>query len=215
MGLISRVSSRTYRILKMLRLSQLKYSRKLVINRDAASNTTAISVTRNPEPKVKALPKISKDDHDIDPLRARGIEVSKHDVLLLSQFVRSNGTILSHEETNLSKRCYNKVVSCIKMAQREQLMPSGEPEYDFWGAPIPNFIYSNARFEVGTRVDNAQLSNRQTREQSWHLREPHYIRDPLVERDAPRVRQQWPRRTSIMPIRNYHDPRVRDENDEV
>merc|ERR1712039_275773 len=101
MGLISRVSSRTYR--KMLRLAYLRSAtRKLIIERDPAKKIIKISGSKNPEPTNLATP-ISDDSEDTCPLRARGIEVTKNDVLILRQFMRSDGSVLKMEQTHLGE----------------------------------------------------------------------------------------------------------------
>ena len=95
------------------------------------------------------------------------------------------------------------------MAQREGLLPSDEPEYDHFGAPLPNIGYKNARYEIGSRQGRYKLTNGGTREMFWWLREGYDVGDPIVERDAPRVKEEWPKKTVHLPRYYYDDPRVK------
>ena len=127
----------------------------------------------------------------------------------LKQFVRHDGTILKKEETKLAQTTYDKVFSCIRMAQREGLLPSDEAEYDHHGAPLPNIFYKDARYEAGSRQGRYLLTNKMPREQYWWLREGYDIGDPVVERDAPRVNEVWPKRTHVLSKYYHDDPRVK------
>ena len=149
----------------MLRLTCFRSAtRRLIIERDPAKKVIKISGSKNPEPTNLAAP-IPEESEDTCPLRARGIEVTKNDVLILRQFMRSDGSILKLEHTNLGDRTYKKVVSCIRQAQREGLLPTDEPEYCVAGAPlVKNAVYSEARYPKGTRIDQWRLKNRGQRE---------------------------------------------------
>lgn len=194
----------------MLRLSRSNFSRRIQINIDKPNKTVTIKGIKNQPSKVQALPFINpQTDFDTCPLRSRGIEPTKNDVLLLKQFMRSDGTILNLEDTHLAESTYNKVVSCIRMAQREGLLPSDEPEYDHFGAPLPNLKYKEARYHMGSRQNKYLLTNRSTREDFWWLREGHDVGCPEVERDAPRVNYEWPKRTHKLVKYSHDDPRVK------
>lgn len=183
--------------------------RTIKIDLDRANKVTTIRGVKPETAPVQALPKISEEDFDTCPLRSRGIEVTKNDVLLLKQFVRHDGTILKKEETKLAQTTYDKVFSCIRMAQREGLLPSDEAEYDHHGAPLPNIFYKDARYEAGSRQGRYLLTNKMPREQYWWLREGYDIGDPVVERDAPRVNEVWPKRTHVLSKYYHDDPRVK------
>ena len=146
------------------------------------------------------------------PLRARGIEVTKNDVLILQQFMRSDGSILKLENTNLGDRTYQKVVSCIRQAQREGLLPTDEPEYCVSGAPlVKHAVYSEARYPKGTRIDQWRLTNRGQRDEYWHQQIGHDYRDKVVETDAPRVKKDWPREFESDVVKDYDDPRSKND----
>merc|ERR1739845_149103 len=123
--------------------------------------------------------------------------------------MRKDGSILNFEETNLAENTYTKVESCIRMAQREGLLPSDEPEYDHHGAPLPNLKYKDARYHHGSRQNKFLLTNQSTRADFWWLREGHDVGDPVVERDAPRVHKVWPKRTHKLVKYSHDDPRVK------
>ena len=198
----------------MLRLARNIQYRRLQITRDPKTKTTTIKGTKAEEPQYIASynNNASVDQNQVTdscPLRSRGIEPTKNDVLLLSQFIRKDGSILRIEQTKLAPESYQKVYSCIKMAQREGLLPNSEPEYDHHGAPIPFMNYKDARYQRGSRQREALLNNRQRKHEYWWLRVGHEVGDPIVERDAPRVEEQWPKRTHKLYKYKKEDPRVK------
>lgn len=199
----------------MLRCTKSLLLRRIVIERDTTKNVVKISGQLvQPQFKRQALPKISENDEDTCPLRARGIEVSKNDVLILRQFMRSDGSILAFDDTKLAERSYKKVVAAIKMAQREGLLPSYEPEYCVHGAPLPKYSrYNEARYPIGSRVDQYHLNNRQTREESAFMGIGYKKGNDAMEMDAPRVNRLFPRKMEIRPFNRetLHDPRVKND----
>ena len=65
---------------------------------------------------------------------------------------------------------------------------------------------------MGTRQSKIDANgNKQPREFAWHLRFGYEVRDPVVERDAPRISKNWPKPTEILPKRSYYDPRAQDD----
>jgi len=53
------------------------------------------------------------------PISSRNLQVTSEDVLILGQFVASDGSILEQHETGLCRKEYFKVKANILMAQRE------------------------------------------------------------------------------------------------
>nr|CAI5860319.1 unnamed protein product [Callosobruchus analis] len=61
------------------------------------------------------------------PLCATGLDVKHTDVLILSQFVRSDGCMLPRRITGLCKTQQKRVSSLVAMAQKAGLMPNLNP----------------------------------------------------------------------------------------
>lgn len=58
-----------------------------------------------------------------------GLELKHTDVLVLSQFVRSNGLMLPRRITGLCKKQQKRMSSLVTMAQKAGLMPNLTPAY--------------------------------------------------------------------------------------
>ncbi|KAM4771888.1 large ribosomal subunit protein mL66 [Rhinophrynus dorsalis] len=61
------------------------------------------------------------------------------DVLLLSQFIRSDGGMLSRKVTGLCTEEHRKVEVCVKMAHRAGLLPNHRPRLPEGFVPKPKF----------------------------------------------------------------------------
>ncbi|XP_075454924.1 large ribosomal subunit protein mL66 isoform X2 [Ascaphus truei] len=61
------------------------------------------------------------------------------DVLLLSQFIRSDGGMLSRRVTSLCFEEHKKVEVCVKMAHRAGLLPNHRPRLPEGHIPEPKF----------------------------------------------------------------------------
>jgi small subunit ribosomal protein S18 len=57
-----------------------------------------------------------------------GLDIKHTDVLILSQYVRSNGTMLPRRITGLCKRQQKRIGTMVTMAQRAGLMPNLAPK---------------------------------------------------------------------------------------
>ncbi|CAK8680406.1 unnamed protein product [Clavelina lepadiformis] len=113
------------------------------------------------------------------PLRSRGIKVTYEDVLILQQFIASTGDVLSQEETGLCQHEYFKVISCVKMAQRADLLPGPENSSNVNpdGVKLNRYL---TRYPVGSRTP--------IRSRGMPYRKIYYkVGDARVNRDAPQV----------------------------
>jgi len=63
------------------------------------------------------------------PLASRGISVTPKDVLILSQFCKKDGTMLTQEQTGLCDRQYQVVKEALVIAQNDGLMPYSSQTY--------------------------------------------------------------------------------------
>ncbi|KAM8946837.1 large ribosomal subunit protein mL66 [Pelodytes ibericus] len=61
------------------------------------------------------------------------------DVLLLSQFIRSDGGMLPRRITGLCTDEHKKVDVCVKMAHRAGLLPNHRPQHEKANPPKPKF----------------------------------------------------------------------------
>ncbi|XP_026476750.1 39S ribosomal protein S18a, mitochondrial-like [Ctenocephalides felis] len=73
------------------------------------------------EPLLYQPSQIPKDKH-VCPLCATGLDVKHTDVLILSQFLRSDGCMLPRRITGLCKRQQRRVTTMVAMAQKAGLM---------------------------------------------------------------------------------------------
>ncbi|CBY21168.1 unnamed protein product [Oikopleura dioica] len=63
------------------------------------------------------------------PLESRKISVTPKDVLILAQFIKKDGTLLSQAQTGLSDRQYEVVKDAVKIAQNDGLLPYSKFSY--------------------------------------------------------------------------------------
>merc|ERR1712179_321457 len=122
--------------------------RQIVVEKEEAK--TVIKGERIEDKFKRYAPPSSKETC---PLKSRGINITPEDTLILRQFQTSNGEILGQAETGLSTREYYKVISCIKMAQRANLLPGSENQLDLNGVEVPTSIdiYLDTKLEVELR----------------------------------------------------------------
>ena len=93
------------------------------------------------EPKhitIEALPSEQSEKPEIAikdfpeekcPLASRGISITPKDVLILRQFCKKDGTLLTQEQTNLCDRQYEVVKEALAIAQNDGLMPVNQQTY--------------------------------------------------------------------------------------
>ena len=93
------------------------------------------------EPKhitIEALPSEQSETPEIAikdfpeekcPLASRGISITPKDVLILRQFCKKDGTLLTQEQTNLCDRQYEVVKEALAIAQNDGLMPVNQQTY--------------------------------------------------------------------------------------
>ncbi|KAE8600132.1 hypothetical protein XENTR_v10013088 [Xenopus tropicalis] len=74
------------------------------------------------------------------------------DVLLLSQFIRSDGGMLPRRVTSLCTEEHRKVETCVKMAHRAGLLPNHRPALPEGHVPQPKFQLNRylTRWSVGS-----------------------------------------------------------------
>ena len=75
-------------------------------------------------------PELGKKDFPEEkcPLASRGISVTPRDVLILRQFCKKDGTLLTQEQTQLCDRQYEVVKEALAIAQNDGLMPVRQRE---------------------------------------------------------------------------------------
>ncbi|KAG9469901.1 hypothetical protein GDO78_019386 [Eleutherodactylus coqui] len=61
------------------------------------------------------------------------------DVLVISQFIRSDGSMLARKVTGLCNEEHRKVQACVKMAHRAGLLPDHRPKLPEGKTPKPKF----------------------------------------------------------------------------
>uniref|UniRef100_H2ZF51 Uncharacterized protein n=1 Tax=Ciona savignyi TaxID=51511 RepID=H2ZF51_CIOSA len=120
------------------------------------------------------------NENDLCPLRSRGIHITPDDVLILNQFITSDGEILSRAETGLSKQEFYKVIACVKMAQRANMLPGSEPQIDMQGTEVPKLNRYLTRYQIGSRTP---IKSRGL----WYRRRHYKVGDARSIRNAPRV----------------------------
>ncbi|XP_060523740.1 large ribosomal subunit protein mL66 [Cylas formicarius] len=75
-------------------------------------------------------PYLLKSKHDnACPICASGLNIKHTDVLILSQFVRSDGCMLPKRITGLCNKQQRRVQSLVAMAQKAGLMPNLAPSF--------------------------------------------------------------------------------------
>lgn len=121
-----------------------------------------------------------ENTEDSCPIRSRGIQVTYEDVLILRQFMHSDGEILPQEVTGLCDREHIKVSNAIKMAQRADLLPGSEDQTDERGNHVPKLNRYLTRFPIGSRNP---IRNRGP---DWKKRY-YKIGDSRALQDAPRI----------------------------
>lgn len=90
-------------------------------------------------------------EKDKCPLRSRGIQITYEDVLILNQFISSEGDMVPQHITGLCDREHIKVKNAIKMAQRANLLPGEEDQYTEKGKFVPKLNRYLTNFEIGSR----------------------------------------------------------------
>lgn len=121
-----------------------------------------------------------ENTEDSCPIRSRGIQVTYEDVLILRQFMHSDGEVLPREVTGLCMREHIKVSNAIKMAQRADLLPGSEDQTDEKGNHVPKLNRYLTRFPIGSR------NPIRSRGPYWKKRY-YKIGDARAIQDAPRI----------------------------
>ncbi|XP_018305453.1 28S ribosomal protein S18a, mitochondrial [Mycetomoellerius zeteki] len=101
-------------------LSATTYLRQIIEKEE--NEVLTIQAIRVPQKKKHLLLKMKSK---ACPLCATGLDVKHTDVLILNQFLRSNGTMLPHRITGLCKMQQDRVSILVTMAKRAGLLPDG------------------------------------------------------------------------------------------
>ena len=86
----------------------------------------AVAADKDPVITQKALKHFPEERC---PLASRGISVTPKDVLILAQFCKKDGTMLTQEQTGLCDRQYQVVKEALTIAQNDGLMPYSAQTY--------------------------------------------------------------------------------------
>ncbi|XP_029281633.1 large ribosomal subunit protein mL66 [Cottoperca gobio] len=78
------------------------------------------------------------------------------DVLLISQFIRSDGGLMPRRVTGLCTEEHQKIAMCVQMAQREGLLPDHRPKVPEDHVPNPNPRPKFNRFLTRWSVDTVK-----------------------------------------------------------
>lgn len=122
----------------------------------------------------------SDDPTDSCPLRSRGIQVTYEDVLILRQFITSEGEMLPRSATGLCSREHYKVSSAVKMAQRARLLPGSDIHLDTAQSRAAKFHCYLTNNPIGSQNPVKK------RGPFWKKRF-YKIGNAVISRDAPRV----------------------------
>ncbi|XP_019770952.1 28S ribosomal protein S18a, mitochondrial [Dendroctonus ponderosae] len=90
-------------------------------------------------------PYLLKNEDHCCPICASGLDVKHTDVLILSQFVRSDGCMLPKRITGLCKSQQKRMGSLVTMAQKAGLMPNLTPA---WSKKDPKRRYRWKKFNT-------------------------------------------------------------------
>ncbi|XP_018401430.1 PREDICTED: 28S ribosomal protein S18a, mitochondrial isoform X2 [Cyphomyrmex costatus] len=103
---------------RSISLSATTHLRKIIEKKD--DKVLTIEAVRVPQEKEHLLLKLNSN---ACPLCATGLDVKHTDILILKQFLRSNGTVLPRRVTGLCKVQQNKISILVTMAKRAGLLP--------------------------------------------------------------------------------------------
>ncbi|RLU20034.1 hypothetical protein DMN91_006640 [Ooceraea biroi] len=103
----------------------MSYDLQVRVIEKKEGNTLTIEGTFVPHKKEHLL---LKNESKACPVCAAGLHIKHTDVLILNQFVRSNGTMLPRRLTGLCQIQQKKMNIMVTMAQKAGLMPNLAPE---------------------------------------------------------------------------------------
>ncbi|KAJ8932076.1 hypothetical protein NQ314_014978 [Rhamnusium bicolor] len=130
-------------------MSLLRFSKNILCTNSVLPNLRSISIF--PKLQIKKILEISngkeliikgeilpsprepyllKNTHPtVCPVCASGLDIKHTDVLILSQFVRSDGCMLPRRVTGLCRKQQRRMSALVTMAQKAGLMPNLNPDY--------------------------------------------------------------------------------------
>lgn len=109
-----------------LHTSHITYLKQIVVE-ESEGGDTVVQGHYLPSPNAQLLVKAAGEDSKACPLCALDLDVKHTDVLILSQFMRSNGSILPRRVTGLCGKQQRRITWLIIMAQKAGLMPNLAP----------------------------------------------------------------------------------------
>jgi len=118
------------------------------------------------------------------PISSRNLQITPDDVLILLQFVTSDGSVLEQHETGLNNREYYKIKANVLMAQRSGLLPNRKVIEDehiqLKGTPFPKLERHLTRYPIGSRNLFKGRGN-------WYRQRWYMLGDRRTVEDAPRI----------------------------
>ncbi|XP_050294494.1 28S ribosomal protein S18a, mitochondrial [Anthonomus grandis grandis] len=116
---VARIESRNVSVSSALRIKEVR-----TIEKD---NTLIIYGEELPSPRE---PYLLKNPHTTKcAVCASGLDIKHTDVLILSQFVRSDGCMLPKRITRLCNKAQKRIGTLVTMAQKAGLMPNLAPSW--------------------------------------------------------------------------------------
>ena len=96
------------------------------IQENTDGNTLVIKGVNVPSGREQFL---LQNTNDTCPICSSGLDIKHTDVLILSQFIRSDGCMLPRRITGLCRRQQKRMSTLVTMAQKSGLMPNLTPSY--------------------------------------------------------------------------------------
>uniref|UniRef100_A0A182QT26 Large ribosomal subunit protein mL66 n=1 Tax=Anopheles farauti TaxID=69004 RepID=A0A182QT26_9DIPT len=122
----NKITSNVFRNFSLSSVNQLKEIKEVTVN-----NTLVIKGEYVPSPRqdtlIPQLVEARKKGERFCPQCTLGLDVKHTDVLILSQYVRSDGCMLPRRITGLCKRQQRRMGALVTMAQKAGLMPNLTP----------------------------------------------------------------------------------------
>ncbi|CAH1102857.1 unnamed protein product [Psylliodes chrysocephalus] len=100
--------------LRLKEINETQNKNELIISGHIVNSGREPYLLKNPHPTVC-------------PVCASGLDIKHTDVLILSQFVRTDGCMLPRRTTGLCRRSQKRISTLVAMAQKSGLMPNLTP----------------------------------------------------------------------------------------
>ncbi|XP_037775597.1 uncharacterized protein LOC119572564 [Penaeus monodon] len=144
--ILSFVKYRSLQSINLLRLEppvpyQTRYQGTVIV--DVTDKQTTIEGLYKPSDRTELLVKTEHTECGACPLCALQLNLKHTDVLVLSQFLRSDGCMLPKRITGLCNSQQKKVTLLVAMAQKAGLMPNLAP---YWSKKDPKKRFGSKKF---------------------------------------------------------------------